>query len=161
MAAQGKKSVILKAPFSFMVEQQKMPAGAYQILVELEIRATDGSKTAIVLTLPVSGKTPEGASQVVFNHCGDRYFLAQVWLPEMETRRQTLESREERNWKSGRSLRPCHQAGRPDRPVRTPTHSAMSGKNDAHANCNQRRKRLTGTWRRECPGFPSAFLLDL
>jgi hypothetical protein len=98
-AAQGKKSVILKAPFSFNVEHQMMPAGTYRILVEhgwLQIRSADGKTAAMVLTLPVSGKTAEGNGQVVFNRYGDRYFLGQVWLPEMGLGRQTLESREEK-----------------------------------------------------------------
>lgn len=70
-SAQGKKSLVLKAPFSFMVEQQRMPAGTYRILVEqgwLQIRSADSKAAAMVLTLPVSGKTPEGIGQVVFNH---------------------------------------------------------------------------------------------
>jgi hypothetical protein len=98
-AAQGKKSVILKAPFSFKVEHQMLPAGTYRILVEhgwLQIRSADGKTGAMVLTLPVSGKTSEGSGQVVFNRYGDRYFLAQVWLPEMDLGRQTLESSEEK-----------------------------------------------------------------
>ena len=99
VAAQGKKSLILNAPFNFTVEQQKMPAGTYRILVEhgwLQIRNEDSNKAAMVLTLPVSGKSPEGIGQVVFNRYGSRYFLSQVWLPEMEAGRQTLESREEK-----------------------------------------------------------------
>jgi hypothetical protein len=97
--AQGKQSLILNAPFSFMVEQQSMPAGTYRIVVEhgwLQIRSVDRKTAAAVLTLPVSGKTPEGVGQVVFNHYRDRYFLSQVWLPEMEAGRQTLESHEEK-----------------------------------------------------------------
>ncbi|HTT32748.1 MAG TPA: hypothetical protein VMH48_04025 [Methylomirabilota bacterium] len=98
-AAQAKRSLILKAPFSFMVEQQKMPAGSYQILVEhgwLQIRSEDSKNAAVVLTLPVAGKTPESVGQVVFNHYGDQYFLSQVWLPDMQAGRQTLESRQEK-----------------------------------------------------------------
>jgi hypothetical protein len=97
--AQGKKSLILNTPFSFMVEQQKMPAGTYQILVEhgwLQIRSADRKTAVLALTLPVSGKAPEGIGQVVFNRYGNRYFLSQVWVPAMETGRQTLESREEK-----------------------------------------------------------------
>jgi hypothetical protein len=97
-AAQGKRSLILKAPFSFTVERQKMPAGTYRILVEhgwLQIRSADGRTGAMVLTLPVSGKTVEGSGQVVFSRYGERYFLGQVWLPELELGRQTLQSREE------------------------------------------------------------------
>lgn len=98
-AAQGKKSVVLRAPFSFKVEHQLMPAGTYRILVEhgwLQIRSADGKTGAMVLTLPVSGKRVEGSGQVVFNRYGDHYFLVQVWLPEMELGRQTLESNEEK-----------------------------------------------------------------
>ena len=98
-AAQGKKSVILNAPFSFVVEQQTLPAGSYRIIVEhgwLQIRSVDRKAAAIVLTLPVSGKAPEGTGQVVFNRYGNRYFLSQVWVPDMPLGRQTLESREER-----------------------------------------------------------------
>jgi hypothetical protein len=98
-AAQGKKSLLLKTPFGFKVEHQLMPAGTYRILVEhgwLQIRSTDRRVAAMVLTLPVSGKTREGAGEVVFNRYGERYFLGQVWLPEMEFGRQTLESSEEK-----------------------------------------------------------------
>jgi len=98
-AAQGKKSLIVNAPFSFTVEQQRMPAGTYQILVEhgwLQIRSADSKNAAMVLTLPVSGKAPEGVGQVVFNRYGNRYFLSQVWLPELPNGRQTLESRDEK-----------------------------------------------------------------
>jgi hypothetical protein len=98
-AAQGKKTLILNAPFSFTVEQQRMPAGTYRILVEhgwLQIRSADGKSVVMVLTLPVAGKPVEGSGQVVFNRYGDRYFLGQVWLPELENGRQTLESREEK-----------------------------------------------------------------
>jgi len=105
--AQGKKSLVLNAPFSFMVEQQKMPAGTYQILVEhgwLQIRSADNKTAAMVLTLPVSGKTPESVGQVVFNHCGDRYFLSQVWLPDFQAGRQTLESREEKEMEKQEKL---------------------------------------------------------
>jgi hypothetical protein len=98
-AAQGKRLLILKAPFSFTVEQKKMPAGSYQILVEhgwLQIRSDDNKTAAVVLTLPVAGKSPESVGQVVFNHYGNQYFLSEVWLPGMGAGRQTLESREEK-----------------------------------------------------------------
>jgi hypothetical protein len=97
--AQGKKAVILKAPFDFTLERETMPAGTYRILLEhgwLQIRSADGKTTSMVLTLPVSGKTVEGNGQVLFNRYGGQYFLEQVWLPEMETGRQTLESGAER-----------------------------------------------------------------
>jgi len=106
-AAQGKQSLILNAPFSFMVEQQKMPAGTYRIVVEhgwLQIRGRSRQTVVAVLTLPVSGKTLEGAGQVVFDRYADRYFLSQVWLPGIETGWQALESREERELKERQKL---------------------------------------------------------
>jgi hypothetical protein len=106
--AHGKKAVIFNAPFSFTVEQQRMPAGMYRILVEhgwLQIRSADGKTAAMVLTLPVAGKTVEGSGQVVFNRYGVRYFLAQVWLPELENGRQTLESREEKEMEKRAKLK--------------------------------------------------------
>jgi hypothetical protein len=98
-AAQGKKMAILEAPFSFRVEQQTMPAGTYQIQVEhgwLKIQSRDGAKAALILTVPVSGKTPEGVGQIVFNRYGDHYFLDQVWLPDLTYGRQTLQTHEEK-----------------------------------------------------------------
>jgi len=106
-AAQGRQSLILNAPFSFMVEQQKMPAGAYRIVLEhgwLRIRSVDRKTALAVLTLPVSGRTPEGAGQVVFDRLAGRYFLSQVWVPGMDTGRQALESREERELKERQKL---------------------------------------------------------
>jgi hypothetical protein len=93
--AQGKKSLVLNAPFAFTVEKQQMPAGSYRILVErnyLQIRGQDGQIACMVLTLPTSGRVRVGSGEVVFHRFGNRYFLNQVWLPDMETGRQTLES---------------------------------------------------------------------
>jgi len=107
VAAQGKRLLILKAPFSFTVEQKKMPAGSYQILVEhgwLQIRSDDNKTAAVVLTLPVSGKAPESVGHVVFNHYADQYFLSEVWLPGMGPGRQTLESREEKEMEKREKL---------------------------------------------------------
>ena len=97
-AGQAKRWLVLKAPFAFTVERQQLPAGEYRVQLQdgwLRVQSTDGKTSVNVLTIPVSGKTPEGHGEVVFHQYGERYFLAQVWTPSHETGRETLESRDE------------------------------------------------------------------
>jgi hypothetical protein len=97
-AAQAKRWLVLKAPFAFTVERQQLPAGEYRVQLQdgwLRVQSTDGKTSVNVLTMPVSGKTPEGHGEVVFHQYGVRYFLAQVWTPSHETGRETIESRDE------------------------------------------------------------------
>jgi len=97
-AAQAKRWLVLKAPFAFTVERQQLPAGEYRVQLQdgwLRVQSTDGKTSVNVLTMPVSGKTPEGHGEVVFHQYGDKYFLAQVWTPSHETGRETIESRDE------------------------------------------------------------------
>jgi len=97
-AAQAKRWLVLKAPFAFTVERQQLPAGEYRVQLQdgwLRVQGTDGKTSVNVLTMPVSGKTPEGHGEVVFHQYGERYFLAQVWTPSHETGRETIESRDE------------------------------------------------------------------
>jgi hypothetical protein len=97
-AQSAKRWLILKAPFSFTVERQQLPAGEYRVQLHdgyLRIQSVDGKTGANVITIPVAGKSPEGHGQVVFHRYGEKYFLAQVWTPSHETGRQTLESRDE------------------------------------------------------------------
>jgi len=97
-AAQAKRWLVLKAPFAFTVESQQLPAGEYRVQLQdgwLRVQSTDGKISVNVLTMPVSGKTPEGHGEVVFHQYGEKYFLAQVWTPSHETGRETIESRDE------------------------------------------------------------------
>lgn len=97
-AAQAKRWLVLKAPFAFTVERQQLPAGEYRVQLQdgwLRVQSTDGKNSVNILTLPVSGKAPEGHGAVVFHQYGERYFLAQVWTPGHETGREMLESRDE------------------------------------------------------------------
>jgi hypothetical protein len=97
-AAQAKRWLVLKAPFSFTVERQQLPAGEYLVQLQdgwLRVQSVDSKTSVNVLTMPVVGKTPEGHGEVVFHQYGDKYFLAQVWTPSHETGRETLESRDE------------------------------------------------------------------
>jgi hypothetical protein len=97
-AAQNKRMLVLKAPFSFVVENQKVAAGTYWITLQdgwLQIQTADGKAVASVLTLPVSSQKPEGNARVVFHQYHDLYFLSEVWLAASQRGRQTLETREE------------------------------------------------------------------
>jgi hypothetical protein len=89
-----------KAPFAFTVEQQKLPAGEYRILVQdgwVQIQSRKGETNTHILTMPIRRKNASQteAAQVVFHNYGTRYFLAEVWVPGSEAGRQTLESKEE------------------------------------------------------------------
>jgi len=96
--AQAKRWLVLKAPFAFTVERQQLPAGEYRVQLQdgwLRVQSADGKASVYVLTMPVSGKAPEGHGEVVFHQYGEKYFLAQVWTPAHETGREMLVSRDE------------------------------------------------------------------
>jgi len=96
--AQSKRLLVLKAPFAFTVENQKLPAGTYWITLRegwLQIQTAEGKAVTSVLTLPVSTAKAEGTARVIFHQYHDGYFLSEVWPASSERGRQTLESREE------------------------------------------------------------------
>ena len=99
-AAQSTKNrLVLKAPFSFTIENREVPAGTYWITLQdgwLQMQTADGQAVMSVLTLPTEGKSSEGKARAVFHRYHSRYFLSQVWLASSERGRQTLESHEER-----------------------------------------------------------------
>jgi len=91
-----------KAPFEFNVEQQKLPAGEYRILVQdgwVQIQSRKGESKAHILTLPVRRKngSQTEVAQVVFHTYGTRYFLSEVWVAGKQAGRQALESKEEQS----------------------------------------------------------------
>src|SRR5271156_4730989 len=68
-AAQAKRWLVLKAPFAFTVEHQQLPAGEYRVQLQdgwLRVQSADGKASVYVLTMPVSGKAPEGHGEVLF-----------------------------------------------------------------------------------------------
>ena len=99
-AQQAQRLVTFRAPFTFQVENTKLPAGEYVILEQagwLQIQAKDGKGKMQVLTLPVTNhnqKTGEG-SQVIFHNYAGRFYLAQIWASGQEKGRELLESKEE------------------------------------------------------------------
>lgn len=97
-AAQSKKRLVLKAPFSFTVENHTLPAGTYWLTLRdgwVQIETREGRAVMSVLTLPVANPSAAGNPRVVFHRYHDRYFLSELWPASSQRGRQTLESREE------------------------------------------------------------------
>ena len=99
-AQQADRVVKFEAPFAFQVENNKLPAGEYTVLVQagwLQIQAKDGKGAAHSLTIPVvsRGSKTVANSHVVFHNYQGRYFLAEIWTSGQEKGRELLETREE------------------------------------------------------------------
>jgi hypothetical protein len=99
-AQQADRVVKFEAPFAFEVENNKLPAGEYTVLVQdgwLQIQGKDGKGAAHSLTMPVvsRGEKTVAKSHVVFHNYQGRYFLAQIWASGLEKGRELLETREE------------------------------------------------------------------
>ena len=99
-AQQAERVVKFEAPFAFEVENNKLPAGEYTVLVQsgwLQIQEKDGKGAAHALTMPVvsRGQKTVAKSYVVFHNYQGRYFLAEIWASGQEKGRELLETREE------------------------------------------------------------------
>ena len=99
-AQQAERVVKFEASFAFEVENNKLPAGEYTVLVQggwLQFQGKDGKGLAHSLTMPVTsrGQKTVAKSHVVFHNYQGRYFLAQIWASGQEKGRELLETREE------------------------------------------------------------------
>jgi hypothetical protein len=99
-AQQAERVVKFEAPFAFEVENSKLPAGEYTVLVQagwLQIQGKDGKGAAHALTMPVvsRGQKMVAKSHVVFHNYQGRYFLAEIWASGQEKGRELLETHEE------------------------------------------------------------------
>ena len=99
-AQQAERVLKFEAPFAFEVENNRLPAGEYTVLVQagwLQIQGKDGNGAAHALTMPVvsRGAKTVAKSHVVFHYYQGRYFLAQIWASGQEKGRELLETREE------------------------------------------------------------------
>lgn len=103
----GRKYLVANIPFQFNVGDATLPAGEYTVAqinpasdqVVLQIRAIDGSRTAIVPMISKTRKTNAGAG-LVFNRYGNKYFFAQAWVDGESEGLSTLRSRTERATKT-------------------------------------------------------------
>ncbi len=87
VAAYGQQDgVTAEVPFNFAVRGRTLPAGTYTIQRTyaenpnmLELRNEQGAHPQ--LYAPVQFTSPEDGSKLVFDRCGERYFLREVWTP--------------------------------------------------------------------------------
>jgi len=119
-AQQAERVVKFVAPFAFEVENNKLPAGEYTVLVQggwLQIQGKDGKGVAHALTMPVvsRGQKTVVKSHVVFHNYQGRYFLAELWASGQEKGRELLETREEQQLAKRQEMvavnLPLNQAG--------------------------------------------------
>jgi hypothetical protein len=78
-------AVTVNIPFSFTVDDVRMPAGEYVISSPTEsvviIRHVGGPETKATITNYGSSTNSDGRSKLVFHKYGNVYFLAAAWLP--------------------------------------------------------------------------------
>ena len=92
---QADRVVKFSAPFAFQVENDRLPAGDYTVLVHGGWIQIQGKKVEVnVLTMPVSQKNGQEAeaASAVFHQYKGHFFLAQIWAPGQRTGRELLTS---------------------------------------------------------------------
>ncbi|HMH42335.1 MAG TPA: hypothetical protein VK557_02520 [Pyrinomonadaceae bacterium] len=98
----GRRQLIANIPFQFNVGEASLPAGEYAVTqinpasdrAVLQIRARDGSRTAMVSMNSAIRNSPDGAA-LVFNRYGNKYFLAQAWVDGATDGLRAVKSRSE------------------------------------------------------------------
>ena len=92
---QADRVVKFSAPFAFQVENDRLPAGDYTVLVHGGWIQIQGRRVDVnVLTMPVSLKNGQEAetASAVFHQYKGHFFLAQIWAPGQNTGRELLTS---------------------------------------------------------------------
>jgi hypothetical protein len=84
--AENDETVKANIPFTFYAGNQSMPAGAYEVGIDvanrlITIRDRDGHNGSFLMGL-VSDKGSDGNPVMVFDHLGDSYFLRDVQTAE-------------------------------------------------------------------------------
>jgi hypothetical protein len=102
-SAQTAQRVVIYVPFEFTAGEERLPAGRYTIARVSEnsekaylVRAVNGRATATVLTHSINNGRASRAAKLAFTRYGDRYFLAEVWTPEMVAGRAVPKSKSEK-----------------------------------------------------------------
>jgi len=86
-------------PFNFQMGEALMPAGKYKIQESgdlLIVRAENGKRTAVSLTMPTSRSAVSNNPKLEFNRYGDDYFLATIWNPTSHDGRALLKTAREK-----------------------------------------------------------------
>jgi hypothetical protein len=86
VSAQTKQAFKVSIPFNFSIGRgEELPAGEYIVTLLASqvrmVRKADGHAYLTPLTRPNQARRVVDGSRLVFNNYGEKYFLAQVWIP--------------------------------------------------------------------------------
>jgi hypothetical protein len=89
-------------PFNFVVGNQVLPAGEYEVTSEsfgspaILIRSDDGKASAsLAMTISCSSYKPADKTKLVFHIVAGQYFLSQIWTQGNDRGRELRKSRAE------------------------------------------------------------------
>jgi hypothetical protein len=94
-----KTSATINIPFSFTVDDVRMPAGEYVIAAPSErvvsLHRLGGPENKTMMTNNGSSVKSDGIGKLVFHKYGNAYFLAAAWLPNSDHARELFASASE------------------------------------------------------------------
>ena len=86
--AQLKTSATVNIPFTFTVDEIRMPSGEYLIASPSEkvisIQRVGGTEAKVTLTISGSTARTTGPAKLVFHKYGNAYFVAAAWMPKAD-----------------------------------------------------------------------------
>ncbi len=89
----------VNVPFDFTVANQKLAAGDYTVAINgstLQMTGLDGKGVAHAMTVYIGGGPNEDLTpRLIFHRYGDRRFLAEVWLGQINKGHQLFASASE------------------------------------------------------------------
>jgi hypothetical protein len=98
----------VRVPFDFGIENEHLQPGDY--IVEkvasgrLRIHTSDGRVSVTFLAIPKQDKTASEAAHFIFRRYGNRYFLAAIKTPGLETGWELLQGRAEQELEKNKSV---------------------------------------------------------
>jgi hypothetical protein len=94
-----KTSATVNIPFSFTVDDVRLPAGEYIVSSPSErvvnLQHIGGPEAKVTMTNNGSSTTSDGRAKLVFHRYGIAYFLAAAWLPNSDHAREFYASANE------------------------------------------------------------------
>lgn len=94
-----KTTSAVNIPFTFTVDDTRMPAGEYIISSTSErvvaLQHVGGTEAKIAMTNNGSSTKSDGRAKLVFHKYGNTYFLAAAWLPNSDHAREFYASSNE------------------------------------------------------------------
>jgi hypothetical protein len=103
VSAQSERIRVVNIPFSFIVGQKTLPAGAYNLEPFREgsnyvwqVQSREDQAAALFTTMPTRTSKTQEETRLVFHKYGSQYFLSQIWTQGENTGRELLMPRLER-----------------------------------------------------------------